>query len=496
MAEDITRWTIIETRKHLVKKEISPVEVIEAYIKRIEALNPLLNAFITVIPEKALEEARRLENNPAEIAEKPLAGIPLGIKDCICTEGIRTTCGSRMLQSFVPPYNATVIERLKKAGAIIIGKTNMDEFAMGSSTEHSYFGPTKNPWDLRRVPGGSSGGSASAVAGRLCAGALGTDTGGSIRQPCAFCGIAGIKPTYGRVSRYGLIAFASSLDQIGPMGKSVQDVGLLLQVIAGYDAKDTTSIMKEVPNYLEDMKKPIKNLRIGLPKEYFNLEGIDEEIKEAIKKAVKVLESLGLSVVDISLPHTEYGIAAYYIIAPAEASSNLARYDGVKYGFREIGKGGDLLSMYCTSRSRGFGAEVKRRIMLGTYVLSAGYYEAYYKKASQVRSLIKKDFEKAFLTCDAIITPVTPIFPFFIGEKIDDPLSMYLSDIFTLPASLAGIPGITIPCGYSEKTKLPIGMQILGNYFRENIILKIAFNLEQELKSSIPFPEFPCSQDN
>ncbi|MEJ5300430.1 MAG: Asp-tRNA(Asn)/Glu-tRNA(Gln) amidotransferase subunit GatA [Thermodesulforhabdaceae bacterium] len=487
MSEEITRWGIAETRRRLIKKEITSVEVTEAYLKRIETLNPKLNAFITVCRERALKDAQFYTEHPERLLEKPLGGIPIAIKDCLCTEGIRTSCGSKILESFVPPYNSTVVEKLSQAGAILIGKTNMDEFAMGSSTEHSYFGPTRNPWDMSRVPGGSSGGSAAAVAACLCTGAIGTDTGGSIRQPAAFCGIVGMKPTYGRVSRYGLIAFASSLDQAGPMARNVQDTALLLQIISGYDPKDTTSILKEVPSYCEEMKKPVKNLRLGVPKEYFAVKGMDPNIEEAIRKAIKVFESLGARTIDISLPHTEYGVAAYYIIAPAEASSNLARYDGVKYGFRSSSGTQDLISMYSETRYQGFGSEVKRRIMIGTYALSAGYYEAYYHKASQVRNLIRKDFEEAFLTCDAIIAPVTPILPFFIGEKLEDPLSMYLSDIYTLPASLAGIPGITIPCGLSPEG-LPIGLQILGNYFQEDLILRLAYAFDQASGMSARYP--------
>lgn len=486
MIEDITRWSLIETRRRLVKKEITVVELVETYLKRIEDLNPSLNAFITVCGELALKEARHYTERPDKLVEKPLGGIPVAVKDCLCTEGIRTTCGSKILDTFIPSYNATVVEKLIQAGAILIGKTNMDEFAMGSSTEHSYFGPTRNPWDTSRVPGGSSGGSAAAVAACLCTGAIGTDTGGSIRQPAAFCGIVGMKPTYGRVSRYGLIAFASSLDQAGPMARNVQDTALLLQIIAGYDPKDTTSILKEVPSYCEEMKKPPRNIRLGVPREYFT-RGMDKSIEEAIRQALKVYENLGARIVDISLPHTEYGVAAYYIIAPAEASSNLARYDGVKYGFRAKTPSPDLTTMYVETRSSGFGPEVKRRIMLGTYALSSGYYEAYYRKASQVRSLIRKDFEEAFLTCDAIIAPVTPVLPFLIGERLDDPLSMYLSDVYTLPASLAGIPAITVPCGFSQQG-LPIGMQILGNYFQEELLFRLAYAFEQEMSLNSKYP--------
>jgi aspartyl-tRNA(Asn)/glutamyl-tRNA(Gln) amidotransferase subunit A len=394
----------------------------------------------------------------------------------ICTKGFRTTCASRILENFVPPYDATVTERLHKAGAILLGKTNMDEFAMGSSSENSAFFPTRNPWDTERVPGGSSGGSAAAVAADLCAGSLGSDTGGSIRQPASFCGVIGLKPTYGRVSRFGLVAFASSLDQIGPFAKDVEDAAILLQAIAGHDPRDSTSVDQPVPDYRLAMKRSIKGLRLGIPREYF-IDGIEPDVAVAVQQAIATLKELGAEIVEISLPHTEYGVAAYYIIAPAEASSNLARFDGVKYGLRAPDSK-DLMTMYCQTRSRGFGMEVKRRIMLGTYVLSAGYYDAYYRKASQVRTLIRQDFLQAFEHCDAIVTPVTPIPPFKIGEKTDDPLQMYLSDIFTLPASLAGIPGISIPCGFSAGN-LPVGLQILGPHFREDLILQIAHQFEQ-----------------
>ena len=379
------------------------------------------------------------------------------------------------------------------AGAIFIGKTNLDEFAMGSSTENSAFIKTRNPWDLDRVPGGSSGGSAAAVAAGLCAGALGTDTGGSIRQPASFCGVVGIKPTYGRVSRFGLVAFASSLDQIGPITRDVEDAAIMLQAIAGYDPRDSTSVDLPVPDYRAALKEPIRGLRLGIPREYF-IEGTDPEVAEAVRNAIATCRELGARTVDISLPHTEYGIAAYYIIAPAEASSNLARYDGVKYGHRAQGAR-DLIEMYRKSRSQGFGAEVKRRIMLGTYVLSAGYYDAYYRKASQVRTLIRRDFLEAFEKCDAILAPVAPIPAFRIGEKFDDPLQMYLSDVFTLPASLAGIPGISVPCGFTSQ-KLPIGLQILGPHFREELILRIAYQFEQATPFHLERPEVPILPDD
>jgi len=376
-----------------------------------------------------------------------------------------------MLENFIPPYDATVIKRLKKEGAVFLGKTNMDEFAMGSSTENSYFGVTKNPWNITRVPGGSSGGSSAAVAADMCIAALGTDTGGSIRQPAAFCGIVGLKPTYGRVSRYGLIAFASSLDQIGPMTKDVKDAAILLNIIAGYDPMDSTSVNLDVPDYTLAIEKPIKELTIGIPKQYF-AEGLDKEIEKAIWEAIRHFEKNGATLKEVSLPHTQYSVATYYLIAPAEASSNLARYDGVKYGYRSP-NAKNLQEMYEFSRSEGFGPEVKRRIMLGTYALSAGYYDAYYKKASQVRTLIRQDFENVFKECDILITPTTPTVAFKIGEKIDDPLQMYLSDIFTIPANLAGIPGISIPCGFNSEG-LPIGLQILADIFQEEKLFQAA----------------------
>jgi aspartyl-tRNA(Asn)/glutamyl-tRNA(Gln) amidotransferase subunit A len=457
-------------------------------LARIEALDTRVRAYLAVLAEQAREAARAFDAGDKPLGDSSLAGIPLAIKDVICIQGAVTTCGSRILEGFVPPYDATVTERLREAGAIFLGKTNMDEFAMGSSTENSAFGPTCNPWDLQRVPGGSSGGSAAAVAAGCCAGSLGTDTGGSIRQPASFCGVVGLKPTYGRVSRYGLVAFASSLDQIGPITRDVEDAALLLQAIGGYDGRDSTSVDTPMPDYRALMRTPIRGMRLGIPREYF-VAGMDPDVRRAVEEAVQVLRDLGASMVELSLPHTEYGVAAYYVIAPAEASSNLARYDGVKYGFRAPAAR-DLLSLYCSSRSHGFGAEVKRRIMLGTYVLSAGYYDAYYKKASQVRSLIREDFLEAFKGCDALITPVSPVPAFKIGEKAADPLQMYLSDVCTLPASLAGIPGISVPCGFSS-TGLPIGLQILGPHFREDTILRVAHQFEQATAYHRARPQLP-----
>jgi aspartyl-tRNA(Asn)/glutamyl-tRNA(Gln) amidotransferase subunit A len=468
--------TMHELRTLLVRKEVSATEVVSAFIRRIEQVDGDLKCYLASLADEALLTAKAFDEGAGALPAHPLAGIPLAIKDVICMNGVRTTCASRILANYTPPYDATVMERLKNAGAIFLGKTNMDEFAMGSSTENSAFHTTRNPWDRQRVSGGSSGGSAAAVAADLCAASLGTDTGGSIRQPASFCGVVGLKPTYGRVSRYGLVAFASSLDQIGPITKDVEDAALLLQVIAGHDSRDSTSVDQPVPDYLSALPGTIRGLRLGIPREYFT-EGMVPEISKAIQEAIAVCRDLGAETVDISLPHTEYGVAAYYVIAPAEASSNLARYDGVKYGLHAA-ESKDLMTMYRQCRSQGFGAEVKRRIMLGTYVLSSGYYEAYFGKASQVRTLIRQDFLDAFQTCDAILAPVAPIPAFKVGEKTDDPLQMYLSDILTLPASLAGIPGISVPCGFTSEN-LPIGLQILGPHFGEETILKIAYNFEQ-----------------
>lgn len=471
--------TIHEAQELLKKGEISPLDLADAILARIEAYDGKLNAFITLLAEEAREEARKLSSQKNKDWEKkPLYGIPLAIKDLICTSGIRTTCGSRILRNFIPPYDATVYKALKESGAIIVGKTNMDEFAMGSSTENSAMGICRNPWDLERVPGGSSGGSATAVAADMCLGSLGSDTGGSIRQPASHCGVVGMKPTYGLVSRYGLVAFASSFDQIGPITKDVFDTAILLNVIAGYDPHDSTSIPGKKVDFRASLAKGLHGIKVGVPREYF-IEGMDLEVENNIKRVIDMAERLGAVVKEVSLPHTEYGIAAYYIIAPAEASSNLARYDGVKYGFRSK-EPNSLFEMYCETRSEGFGSEVKRRIMLGTYVLSAGYYDAYYKKASQVRTLIGKDFENVFEYCDVLITPVAPTPAFKIGEKLDDPLQMYLTDIFTLPASLAGIPGISIPCGM-HSDGLPIGVQILGGHLQEEKVLRVAHTLEKNL---------------
>ncbi len=469
--------SIAEAHRLLKNKEITSRELTQAALDRIAAVEEKIDAFLTVTADHALEQAAAADRSIAAGQCGPLNGIPVAIKDVICTRGVRTTCGSKILDPFIPPYDATVIRRLKQEGAVIVGKLNMDEFAMGSSTENSGFKITRNPWDRTRIPGGSSGGSAAAVAAGMCLGALGSDTGGSIRQPAAHCGVVGIKPTYGRVSRYGLVAYASSLDQIGPLTRSVADAALLLNGIAGHDPADSTSVPLAVPDYTAALGRSIKGIRIGIPREYGASEGLDPEVSAAAEDAVRTLESLGARRVAISLPHTKYAVAVYYVIAPCEASSNLARYDGVKYGFR-AGDAGDLIHMYRRTRSQGFGAEVQRRIIIGTYCLSAGYYEAYYGKASQVRTLIVEDFKKAFETCDVIACPTAPTPAFRIGEKIDDPLTMYLSDIFTISANLAGIPALSVPCGFSA-AGLPIGLQLMGTHFGEEMILRAAHRFEQ-----------------
>jgi aspartyl-tRNA(Asn)/glutamyl-tRNA(Gln) amidotransferase subunit A len=452
-------------------KKLTAKDCVSSVLKRIKEVDSKVKAYVKVIDNPG-------EGKPA----KKLSGIPIAIKDNICTKGIETTCASKILKGFIPPYNATVVERLGEEGAIIIGKTNMDEFAFGSSTENSCLGPTNNPWDVTRVSGGSSGGSAAAVASDQAILALGSDTGGSIRQPAAFCAAVGMKPTYGRVSRYGLIAFASSLDQIGPFAKDTHDIALLLSVIAGYDQRDSTSVPKEVPDYLKALVNNIKGTRIGIPKEYFS-EGIEPEVKKAIEQAKILLKDLGANCIDISLPHTQYAVSVYYIVATAEASSNLARFDGVQYGYRASIKTADInesgiIDMYKRTRQEGFGAEAKRRIMLGTFVLSSGYYDAYYLRALKVRTLITADFQAAFKQCDCIIAPTTPTTAFRIGEKIDDPLKMYLSDIYTISANLAGIPALSVPCGFDSQG-LPIGLQIFGKPFDEETILRVAYTYEQ-----------------
>jgi aspartyl-tRNA(Asn)/glutamyl-tRNA(Gln) amidotransferase subunit A len=469
--------TIHELNDMLRKGETTSRAVTESVLGRIRAVDNKVKAYITVTEEVALRQAEQADKRiKAKDASSPLLGIPIAVKDNMCTDGIKTTCASKILGNFVPPYDATVVRKLNQAGSVLCGKPNMDEFAMGSSTENSGFFITKNPWDLERIPGGSSGGSAAAVAAGECIGALGSDTGGSIRQPAACCGVVGLKPTYGRVSRFGLVAFASSLDQIGPITKDVTDSALIMNVIAGHDAKDSTSANIPAPDFTRALKKDMKGLKVGLPKEYF-IEGMDPEVDKAVRDAVRTLEGLGAIVQEVSLPHTGIAVATYYILATSEASSNLARYDGVKYGFRAEGAK-DLLDMYMKSRSQGFGPEVKRRIMLGTYALSAGYYDAYYKKGQQARTLIKRDFDEAFKSVDVIATPTAPTAAFRIGEKSSDPLQMYLSDIFTISVNLAGIPGISIPCGFTSGN-LPIGLQLLGKHFDEEAILHAAFAYEQ-----------------
>lgn len=479
---DIIGLTIEEAGKRLRSKEISSVELTEAYLSRIDTVDTgddAISAYLHVARDSALASARAADARIAAGKDlTPLTGIPIGVKDIFSTKDMPTTCASKILEDYTPPYDSTVIAKLKAAGAVIIGKLNMDEFAMGSSTENSAFGKTRNPWNKECVPGGSSGGSAAAVSASTCVASIGTDTGGSIRQPAALCGVVGLKPTYGRVSRYGMIAFASSLDQGGPFTKSVRDAAIMLNVVAGHDPKDSTSLEAPVPNYTEglDNDKGVKGLKIGIPKEYF-IDGIDPEVRASIDKAIEFYKKSGAELIDITLPHTEYAVSVYYLVATAEASSNLARYDGVKFGVRtDSGKG--LLDMYKETRTLGFGSEVKRRIMLGTYALSAGYYDAYFRKASQVRALIRKDFEDAFTKCDVILTPTSPTPAFKFGEKLEDPLTMYLSDIFTISCNLAGIPGISIPCGLTE-AGLPIGLQLLGRHMDEATILRAAHAFEE-----------------
>jgi aspartyl-tRNA(Asn)/glutamyl-tRNA(Gln) amidotransferase subunit A len=467
--------TLKEISNKLSKKEITSVELTNEILTRINEVEPKVDSFLTITSELALKQAKAIDEKRAN-GEKlsPLAGVPMAIKDNICTDGFKTTCASKMLENFVPPYNATVVDKLFNNGAIMVGKTNMDEFAMGSSTESSAFKKTKNPWDIERIPGGSSGGSAAAVAAGQAYYSLGSDTGGSVKQPAAMCGLVGLRPTYGRISRYGLIAFGSSLDQVGIFSKSAIDCALVLNEIAGKDEMDGTSAHVEVNNYAKSLNKSIKNLRIGIPKEYFG-EGIDSDVKNAVLSGVEVLKSLGAKVKEVSLPHTEYAIATYYVVAPSEASSNLSRFDGIRYGYRSS-EYDSLEELYIKSRSEGFGEEVKRRIMLGTYALSAGYYDAYYKKSLQVRTLIKHDFVKAFNEVDIIIAPTAPNVAFKLGEKTDDPMAMYMEDACTIPSCLAGLPGLSIPCGF--KNGLPIGMQLIGNYFDENTLLNVAHVFE------------------
>lgn len=462
--------TIAELAKDLAEKKISSVELTEHYIGRIKQHDKQLNSFITLTEELALSGARKADELIAKGKAGPLTGIPIAQKDIFCTDGIKTTCGSKILSNFIAPYDATVVRKLNEAGTVLLGKTNMDEFAMGSSNETSFYGNVKNPWNLECVPGGSSGGSAAAVAGNLACAATGTDTGGSIRQPAGLCGITGIKPTYGRVSRYGMIAFASSLDQGGPLTKTAEDAAIMLNAMAGFDEHDSTSIEMAVPDYTKTLNDPIKGLRVGLPKEYFS-EGLNSDVAKAIEAAIKEYEKLGAIFTEISLPNTALSGPAYYVIAPAECSSNLARFDGVRYGYR-CKDPIDLQDLYKRSRSEGFGSEVKRRIMIGTYVLSAGYYDAYYIKAQKIRHLVKNDFTKAFKQVDVILSPTSPTPAFKFGEKMNDPVSMYLSDIYTVAVNIAGLPGISIPAGFVNN--LPVGLQLIGNVFEEAKLLNAA----------------------
>ncbi|MDA8142264.1 MAG: Asp-tRNA(Asn)/Glu-tRNA(Gln) amidotransferase subunit GatA [Desulfobacteraceae bacterium] len=474
---ELHNLTITQAHEKLKNKEISAVELTRAVLARISAVEPQIQAFLTVTADEALAAAQAADEAIAQGRISPLTGIPLAIKDVICTQGIRTTCGSRILENFIPPYDATVIQRFKAQQAVMVGKLNMDEFAMGSTTEHSAYQITRNPWNTHCIPGGSSGGSAAAVAAGMGLATLGSDTGGSIRQPASHCGVVGLKPTYGRVSRFGLVAFASSLDQIGPLAKTTADCAMVLQAIAGHDPADSTSAPEAVPDYLAALNQGVKGLRIGIPKAYFDTNGLDPQVAKAVLAAIDTLKGLGAQTVEVALPHTQYGVAAYYVIAPSEACSNLARYDGVKYGLRD-NTATQLLEMYHNTRSQGFGPEVQRRILLGTYALSAGYYDAYYRKASQVRTLIMADFKKAFEQCDLIASPVTPTPATPIGAHADDPLAMYLSDIYTLSANLAGIPGISVPCGFSQEG-LPIGLQLMGPHFQEGRLLAAAHAFEQ-----------------
>ena len=472
-----SRLTIHEATALLRTRALSAQELTRAVLDRIHATDARTRSYLTVCEPEALAQAETADRRlAAGDSIPPLCGIPLAVKDVILTKGIRSTAGSKILEHFVPPYDATVTRLLKAAGAVIIGKVNCDEFAMGSSNENSAFFPSRNPWDLSRVPGGSSGGSATAVAADQALAALGTDTGGSIRLPAAFCGVVGLKPTYGRVSRFGVVAYASSLDQVGPLAKDVQDCALVLQAIAGHDPRDSTSVDRPVPNYQATLTQGVQGLKVGIPQEYF-VEGMQPEVETAVHQAIAALAALGAQPLSISLPHTEYAIATYYLIATAEASSNLARYDGVKYGYRAA-QTGNLMDMYCRTRAHGFGSEVKRRIMLGTYALSAGYYDAYYLKAQKVRTLIRQDFLTAFEACDVIATPVAPTVAFRLGEKTADPLTMYLSDIFTIAVNLAGLPGLSVPCGCDAKG-LPIGLQLIGKPFGEDTLLQAAYAYEQ-----------------
>ncbi len=486
---NITDLTVHELKEKLDKKELTVSEITKAYVDRINEKEHEVKAFVNTLTEEALAKSKEIEEkiNKGEIISE-YAGIPIGIKDNMCTKGVKTTCSSKMLENFVAPYNATAVEKLNEENLINLGKLNMDEFAMGASTEYSTFKKTSNPWDLNKVPGGSSGGSAAAVAANLVPWALGSDTGGSIRQPASFCGVVGLKPTYGLVSRYGLVAFASSLDQIGPITKDVEDAAILLNMIAGHDEKDTTSIDVEKKDYTKALKNDVKGLKIGIPKEYYG-EGINQEVKEALEKAVEEYKSMGAEVEEFSLPIADYALATYYIIACAEASSNLGRFDGIRYGYRTENFE-NLRDIFINSRTEAFGEEVKRRIILGTYVLSSGYYDAYYKKAQQVRTLVKNEFEKAFEKYDVLITPTSPTTAFNIGQRSNNPLEMYLADICTVSVNIAGLPGISVPCGLDSEG-MPIGMQIIGKQFDEETILNAAYTYEQKIKFRDKYkPEF------
>lgn len=468
--------TIAQLAAGLAKKHYSSLEITQAFLNRIHAHNEQLNAFITVTEEQALSQAKQADARRAQGDSSPLLGIPLAHKDIFCTEGVLTTCGSKMLSNFTSPYDATVVAQLQQAGCVTLGKTNMDEFAMGSSNETSFYGAVKNPWDISRVPGGSSGGSAAAVAARLAPIATGTDTGGSVRQPAALCGLTGLKPTYGRVSRYGMIAFASSLDQAGILAFTAEDCAMLLNTMAGHDAKDSTSIDRAVPNYTATLNNSLQGLRIGLPKQYFE-HGLTSAMQQVLENALAELRKLGATIVDVSLPSTALSVPVYYVVAPAECSSNLARYDGVRYGYR-CHEPKDLYDLYERSRSEGFGEEVKRRILIGTYVLSAGYYDAYYLKAQKIRHMISDDFRSAFQQVDVIFAPTTPTPAFKLGEKTTDPVGMYLSDIYTIPVNLAGLPAVSLPAGFVNQ--LPVGIQLIGNYFAEDTLLQVGHQFQQQ----------------
>lgn len=483
--------TIQQAKTGLEQRDFSSVELVNALLERIEKLDGDIGAYITVDPDSARCDAARADALIAKGVSTPLLGIPIALKDLLCTKGVKTTCASKILENFVPEYDATVVSMLKEAGAVIIGKTNLDEFAMGSSTENSGFHITRNPWNRDHVPGGSSGGSAAAVSARMCTAALGTDTGGSIRQPASHCGVVGIKPTYGRVSRYGLVSYASSLDQIGTITRDVMDSAILLNAICGHDPSDSTSANVTVPDFTSALtmfdREGLKGMRAGIPKEFLSVKGLDPDVEKSFNNAKKALEGLGVEMVEVSLPQTDYAVAAYYVIAPSEASSNLARFDGVRYGLRDT-EAHDLIEMYKRTKSRGFGAEVQRRIITGTYALSAGYYDAYYGRATRVRAMIRDDFKRAFESCNIIISPVAPTPAFKIGENIDDPLTMYLTDIFTLSTNMAGLPGISVPCGLSA-TGLPIGLQIMATHFDEISLLRAGYGLEKSLDIKEKFPD-------